>query len=131
MTLDRRRMLGAAGALLAAELTASACGKTAGAPLRPGQAAVPASELAGGRRVVVVVGGNPVEVFRDGEKLVARMLRCTHTGCVVKWNPDLREYLCPCHDGRFDENGNVIAGPPPLPLRSVPVLVSGDRILVG
>ncbi len=41
---------------------------------------------------------------------------CTHLSCRVTWQEDVQEYVCPCHDGRFDENGNVIAGPPPIPM---------------
>ena len=131
MILDRRRVLAGAGSLVAAELVSNACGRPPAPALRPDQAAVAATDLAGGRRVVVRIGENPVEVFRDGGRIVARMLRCTHTGCVVRWNPDARVYLCPCHDGRFDENGNVVAGPPPGPLRELPAAVRSDRIVVG
>lgn len=41
---------------------------------------------------------------------------CTHLSCRVTWQEDVREYVCPCHDGRFAENGEVLAGPPPEPL---------------
>jgi Rieske Fe-S protein len=41
---------------------------------------------------------------------------CTHLSCRVTWTEDVREYICPCHDGRFDENGQVVAGPPPEPM---------------
>jgi len=40
----------------------------------------------------------------------------THLSCRVTWNEGLREYLCPCHDGHFDLQGEVLAGPPPRPL---------------
>lgn len=42
---------------------------------------------------------------------------CTHLSCMVKWNPDKKEYLCPCHAGIFDIEGNVVDGPPPRPLK--------------
>lgn len=41
---------------------------------------------------------------------------CTHLSCRVTWVEDVQEYICPCHDGRFDIDGDVIAGPPPEPL---------------
>jgi len=41
---------------------------------------------------------------------------CTHLSCHVNWKQDLHEYVCPCHDGRFGIDGNVLAGPPPRPL---------------
>jgi menaquinol-cytochrome c reductase iron-sulfur subunit len=42
--------------------------------------------------------------------------RCTHLSCRVTWKPDANEYVCPCHDGRFDIDGNVTKQPPPRPL---------------
>jgi menaquinol-cytochrome c reductase iron-sulfur subunit len=42
---------------------------------------------------------------------------CTHLSCRVTWNPDKEEYVCPCHAGLFDVEGNVTGGPPPRPLK--------------
>jgi len=41
---------------------------------------------------------------------------CTHLSCRVTWQEDRNIYFCPCHDGRFNEEGEVVAGPPPKPL---------------
>ena len=41
---------------------------------------------------------------------------CTHLACRVKWIADIQDYVCPCHDGHFDAQGNVVSGPPPAPL---------------
>jgi len=41
---------------------------------------------------------------------------CTHLSCRVTWKDDNQEYECPCHDGIFDIDGNVVSGPPPKPL---------------
>jgi menaquinol-cytochrome c reductase iron-sulfur subunit len=41
---------------------------------------------------------------------------CTHLSCRVTWQPDVQEYVCPCHDGHFDINGLVVKNPPPRPL---------------
>ncbi len=127
--LDRRRLL--AGALAGLSLPVLRCSRDAGPPLSPGQAAVPLSELPEGKRRVVMVGENPVEVVRSGDAVTALMLRCTHMGCVVRWKPEERIYVCPCHDGRYDAEGQVIAGPPPAPLRKVPVSIRGDRAILG
>lgn len=40
---------------------------------------------------------------------------CTHLGCTVKMEME-NQFHCPCHGSKFDENGNVIAGPAPRPL---------------
>ena len=75
--------------------------------------------------------GRPVELLRTGDAVEARSLWCTHFGCVVRWEPDRREYLCPCHDGLFDARGRPIGGPPTVPLCSLPVTVAGDIVTVG
>lgn len=55
----------------------------------------------------------------DGSYL-ALAARCTHQGCTVDWGKDDRRFTCPCHDGRYDETGRNIAGPPPRPLPRLP-----------
>lgn len=56
---------------------------------------------------------------------------CTHLGCIVQWNKDNREFICPCHAGRYDSRGAVLAGPPPRPLASIPVKLANGNITVG
>ena len=41
---------------------------------------------------------------------------CTHLSCRVNWNADKKQFICPCHDGRFSLEGQVVSGPPPRPL---------------
>ena len=41
---------------------------------------------------------------------------CTHLACRVTWKEDEKGFVCPCHDGIFDVDGNVIDGPPPRPM---------------
>lgn len=64
-------------------------------------------------------------------KFLAFSAVCTHLGCIVKWEQDKGEFLCPCHAGRFSAEGAVLGGPPPKPLESLPVALAGDQILVG
>jgi menaquinol-cytochrome c reductase iron-sulfur subunit len=42
--------------------------------------------------------------------------RCTHLSCRVRWDEQNEEYICPCHDGIFNKDGQVVSGPPPKPL---------------
>jgi Rieske Fe-S protein len=125
----RRDLFSALGGLVVLDLVAAGCRREE--PLRPGELAIALDALADGQRTVVVLAGNPVEVLRTGDSLRARSLRCTHWGCVVRWREAERVYACPCHDGRFDADGNVIAGPPPSGLRNVPVRISGRRAVIG
>jgi menaquinol-cytochrome c reductase iron-sulfur subunit len=41
---------------------------------------------------------------------------CTHLACRVTWQDGEQEYVCPCHDGRFNADGAVVSGPPPAPM---------------
>lgn len=40
---------------------------------------------------------------------------CAHLGCPVRWVlvEGKGEFLCPCHGGIYDINGDYVAGPPP------------------
>ena len=76
--------------------------------------------------------GKPAVVLqpRAGEYLALSAV-CTHLGCVVQWQESKGEFLCPCHGGRFAPTGAVLAGPPPRPLESLPVVVDGDQLRIG
>ncbi len=56
---------------------------------------------------------------------------CTHLGCAYDWDPRTRRFLCPCHGGKFDIDGNRIAGPPPRALDRFEVKVEASRIRIG
>ncbi|HLG29482.1 MAG TPA: ATP-binding cassette domain-containing protein, partial [Candidatus Brocadiales bacterium] len=55
--------------------------------------------------------------------------RCTHLGCAVRWDGEKRQFLCPCHNGIFDIDGNVVAGPPPEPLRKLNYKIAEGKLL--
>ncbi len=65
---------------------------------------------------------------KEGE-LVALPAVCTHRRCILQWNGG-SELICPCHQGSFDLNGNVRAGPPPRALDKLAVTVKGGRVYV-
>ena len=75
--------------------------------------------------------GKDLMLVRTGEKEVKAISTvCTHLGCTVSWQKDKKEFYCPCHHGRFDKDGNVIAGPPPKPLDTYEVEIEGDNVFV-
>lgn len=128
---ERRRVLRlfgeAAGGLTGAALALSmGCAREAAETAR-----VPLADLPLGVRVRVLDGEQPVELLRTPSGVEARSLWCTHTGCEVKWNGESREYFCPCHDGIFDADGRVLAGPPPRPLVGYPIRVTETEVLLG
>ena len=53
---------------------------------------------------------------------------CTHLGCIVTWDEDQQVFKCPCHDGRFDAEGHVLSGPPPVPLNRHPAKIEDGKI---
>ena len=40
-------------------------------------------------------------------------INCAHLGCPVRWFPESRLFMCPCHGGVYYEDGSVASGPPP------------------
>ena len=52
----------------------------------------------------------------DAQNVMVLSNVCTHLSCRVNWRSEQREYFCPCHDGSFNVEGQVIGGPPPRPL---------------
>lgn len=67
---------------------------------------------------------------KDGE-VVAIDPSCTHLGCRVRYQDDKQRFFCPCHGGVFDQEGNVVSGPPPKPLERHSVKVEAGKIWVS
>lgn len=84
---------------------------------------VPLNSIAPGEAGVVSNGGDLLAVRRNEDgTLIAHSAVCTHMGCALGWNAIDRTWDCSCHGSRFDETGEVIAGPAVAPLeqRSAP-----------
>jgi glycine/D-amino acid oxidase-like deaminating enzyme/nitrite reductase/ring-hydroxylating ferredoxin subunit len=82
----------------------------------PGQVSSP-TEIPRGQARVIRSGTDRTGVFRDDEDgLHAVSLRCTHLGCLVRFNAAERSWDCPCHGSRFDVDGAVLEGPAVEPL---------------
>jgi len=64
---------------------------------------------------------------RNGE-VVAYSPLCTHLGCGYRWKIERKEFFCPCHASVFDMDGNVLSGPAPRPLDTLPVKIKENRI---
>ena len=65
------------------------------------------------------------------DEVVAISATCTHLGCIVTWDNEQQIFKCPCHDGRYDPEGQVISGPPPAPLRRHKTKIEAGRILLA
>ncbi|MBT7179229.1 MAG: ubiquinol-cytochrome c reductase iron-sulfur subunit [Nitrospina sp.] len=74
--------------------------------------------------------GQKLNIVNTGDEFVALSTKCTHLGCQVFWKERERLFFCPCHDGFFDERGNVVKGPPPAPLTTYKVEVVGQGVYI-
>lgn len=85
----------------------------------------------GSSRELTDLRGEPLILLRRPDSApVALSLVCTHLGCHVRPQPD-GTFLCPCHQGLFDSDGKVLAGPPPAALTRYDVAVEGDEIFIA
>jgi len=74
---------------------------------------------------------NRVYVVGRNEGAVAFSPVCTHLGCFVSWDANKKEFICPCHGGKYNIHGAVISGPPPAPLMQLPLKIEKGKVLVG
>jgi nitrite reductase/ring-hydroxylating ferredoxin subunit len=76
-----------------------------------------AANVPRGEARVVRRGLGKAGVYRDDQgRLHAVSLRCTHLGCLLRFNEAERSWDCPCHGSRFDVDGAVLEGPAVEPL---------------
>ena len=66
----------------------------------------------------------------DGGKPMVLWARCPHAGCAVEWHGTDNQFVCPCHQGRFDASGKNISGPPPRPLERLTATIAGNDIFI-
>jgi cytochrome b6-f complex iron-sulfur subunit len=89
------------------------------------------SKIPVGDAVPMDLGGHKILVLRTDEGVVAFSRRCTDLGCLVSWNKEREQFVCPCHQGTFDKTGLNIAGPPPRPLDRFTILKRGEQLYVN
>lgn len=100
--------------------------------VKPGQGRsmkIPLSDVPIGEARFVRFLGKPAVVVRPNEQQVMALSPvCSHLGCIVKWKEKEKEFLCPCHGGRFDAKGAVLGGPPPFPMKPFATSVEDDYV---
>jgi len=55
---------------------------------------------------------------------------CPHLGCGYRWDGADRRFKCPCHGSVYGITGEVLAGPAPRPLDTLPAKVENGRLFV-
>jgi len=97
-----------------------------------GRVSIKKSDIPLGEGKEIVWGDIPgIIVNVRGMGYIALSRVCTHLGCLVEYDKEANEFICPCHAGTFNIEGNVISGPPPKPLAKLPLAVEGDNIIIG
>lgn len=97
-----------------------------------GKVVIPETELPeGAAKFFEFAGSAAVLVRKRGGEISAFSAVCTHLGCIVQWEKDKQDFLCPCHAGHYDADGAVLSGPPPKPLTKLPFTVANGNITVG
>jgi cytochrome b6-f complex iron-sulfur subunit len=72
-----------------------------------------------------------VIINRPDKGFIALSRVCTHLGCLVDYRHSQQRMICPCHAGNFDLEGNVMSGPPPKSLTTIPFRIEGENIVIG
>jgi Rieske Fe-S protein len=71
------------------------------------------------------------DAVKHGGAVAFLAVTCSHLGCSVNFNADLKRFECPCHGSRFSIDGQVIHGPALFPLSHLKVTQQGDQLLVA
>jgi Rieske Fe-S protein len=125
---SRRRFLqqasvGAAGLLLAAALPGCT-------PDAPEMRVCTRAELADKAILNANFNADRLHVTLQGAEPFVVSLTCSHKRCTVRWKDDQQQFHCPCHQGKYDSQGQVISGPPPTALRRLKTEWRGEDLYV-
>jgi len=93
---------------------------------------IPLNDLVAGEAKFFEFNGSAAVLLKkqDGS-MVALSAVCPHLGCIVQWEQNKQDFLCPCHAGYFTADGAVISGPPPRALAKLPFTVANNIVTVG
>ena len=140
--LARRRflygMLGGGAVALGASVALPVIpyvGNLAPAPLPPFLVLERADyDLAPGSAKIVMYGRIPALLLKTpapDSVWKAFVAVCTHFDCTVGYVPEQNRIYCACHEGYYDVAGQVLAGPPPRPLREFHMRLHQDQLILA
>ena len=64
----------------------------------------------------------------EGEGFQVFAINCAHLGCPVRWFPQSRLFMCPCHGGAYYEDGSRASGPPERGLFEYPFKILDGKL---
>src|SRR3990167_7036399 len=92
---------------------------------------VPKAELPMGGMKRFHIRGGPAVVINSKGGYAAFSLVCSHLGCLVTWEGNKNEFVCPCHGAIFSAEGKVVSGPPPKGLEPLNVEEKESEVWVS
>jgi menaquinol-cytochrome c reductase iron-sulfur subunit len=66
----------------------------------------------------------------DGNNFQVFAINCAHLGCPVRWFPQSRLFMCPCHGGAYYEDGSRASGPPERGLFQYPFKILDGQLQI-
>ncbi len=57
-------------------------------------------------------------------------INCAHLNCPVRWFPQSRLFMCPCHGGAYYEDGSRASGPPERGLFEYQYRIEGGNLFI-
>lgn len=66
----------------------------------------------------------------QGQQFQVFAINCAHLGCPVRWFPQSRLFMCPCHGGAYYEDGSRASGPPERGLFEYKYEVQNGKLLI-
>jgi menaquinol-cytochrome c reductase iron-sulfur subunit len=55
---------------------------------------------------------------------------CTHLGCRYNWDAERKLFVCPCHNSVYTIDGEVVSGPAPRGLDTLPTEIKDGNLYV-
>ena len=71
-----------------------------------------------------------VYVVKQNNRYTVLSNVCSHMQCPVHWDDALHQFICPCHGGLYDINGQNVGGPPPKPLPQYVHRIDGTTLYI-
>jgi cytochrome b6-f complex iron-sulfur subunit len=71
-----------------------------------------------------------VMISHTAKGLIALAPVCTHAGCAPKYAGAAQQFICPCHNARFANDGALTNGPARTPLSRYAITLKNGRVIV-
>jgi Rieske Fe-S protein len=91
-------------------------------------------QLAPGEGKTIMYGRIPALLIQPDDprsELKVFVATCTHLDCMVAYRKEKKDIFCACHEGIYDVDGQVTAGPPPKPLAQFFKKFKGDKLVIA